>query len=119
MVIASTLCQANATSSSPRDRGDPEAAIAVASEDVGLAVADLRLDAAEVVPLGVEVAADLDELTGARVVRVGTLDLDRPQAARVIRRGKPGSGRADRPPPREPTGRQSPRQTSGPSRRGW
>src|SRR5918993_57145 len=65
---------------------DPEAAVAVAAEDVGEAVfADERLNAPEVVAFGVEVAAHLDELTRRVVLRVGALDLDRAQPARVVR----------------------------------
>src|ERR671911_2098720 len=64
---------------------DPEAAVAVAAEDVGEAVfADERLDAPEVVAFGVEVAAHLDELTRRVVLRVGALDLNRAQPARVV-----------------------------------
>src|SRR5215216_5182 len=67
---------------------DPEAAVAVASEDVGAAVvADERLHSPEVVALRRQIAPDFDELARAQVGRGvcrvirradGTLDLDRP-----------------------------------------
>src|SRR5918993_602117 len=65
---------------------DPEAAVAVAAEDVGEPVlADERLDPPEVIALGIEVTTHLDELTRGVVRRVGALDLNRAQPARVIR----------------------------------
>src|ERR671910_1641585 len=80
---------------------DPEARIPVAREDhrspevrAVWVVVNERLDAPEVVPLGIEVRADLDELAGARVgrwiVRIvrracRALDLDRDEPAGVVR----------------------------------
>src|SRR5918994_4759971 len=86
---------------SSRVHEDPEARIPVAREDhrspevrAVWVVINERLDAPEVVPLWIEVGADLDELACARVgrwvVRIvrracGALDLDRPEAAGVVR----------------------------------
>src|SRR4028119_7490 len=73
---------------------DPKPAVAVTREDVGVPVlADVGLDAPEVVALRVEVASHLHQLARARVGRwvlrvvrlAPTLDLDRAQAARVVR----------------------------------
>lgn len=57
---------------------NPQAAVPIASEYVGETIfSDEGLNAPEVVALWVEVAADLDELTGAVVIRIGALDLYR------------------------------------------
>jgi len=64
---------------------DEEPEIAIAGEDVGLAVANEGLDSPDIVALRAEVATDLDELTGGLVARVGAPDLDHPDAAGVVR----------------------------------
>ena len=62
---------------------NPQTAVAVAAENVRLSITDKGLDAPEIVAVGVEVAADLDEL--ALLASSFALDLERAQPAGVVR----------------------------------
>ncbi len=82
-LVAKCRHSAAAIASRPGTSENPQPAVAVAAEDDRLSVADERLDAPEVVAIRIKVAADLDELTIAAIALAA--DLERPEAAPVVR----------------------------------